>query len=85
FDLGGHSLLVVKVQNEILRELGRDIAVVALFENPTVASVARFLEASPAAADDEEARQLERLRERADRQRRVRAGRGRANQARETT
>ncbi|MEV7657708.1 amino acid adenylation domain-containing protein [Streptomyces anulatus] len=85
FDLGGHSLLVVKVQNEILRELGHDIAVVALFENPTVASVARFLEASPAAADDEEARQLERVRERADRQRRVRAGRGRANQARETT
>ncbi|MFH9264643.1 amino acid adenylation domain-containing protein [Streptomyces sp. NPDC017546] len=85
FDLGGHSLLVVKVQNEILRELGHDIAVVALFENPTVASVARFLEASPAAADDEEARQLARVRERADRQRRVRAGRGRANQAREAT
>ncbi|MFI1012548.1 amino acid adenylation domain-containing protein [Streptomyces sp. NPDC020965] len=85
FDLGGHSVLVVKVQTEIRRELGHDIAVVALFENPTVAAVARFLETGPAAADDEEAAELRRVRERAGRQRRVRAGRGRPTNARETT
>ncbi|MEV7870654.1 amino acid adenylation domain-containing protein [Streptomyces sp. NPDC088124] len=84
FDLGGHSLLVVKVQNEIHRTLGYDVSVVALFENPTVASVARFLERGPAAGD-EEARELRRVRDRAARQRRIRAGRGRADNARETT
>lgn len=84
FDLGGHSLLVVKVQNEIRRELGRDVPVVALFENTTVASVARYLDTDTAAADDEEARELERVRSRVNRQRRARAGHGRAAVSKET-
>ncbi|MEV5976612.1 amino acid adenylation domain-containing protein [Streptomyces sp. NPDC052114] len=75
FDLGGHSLLVVKVQTEIRRELGHDVPVVALFENPTVASVARHLEAGAGAVSDEEAREVEKIRGRAGRQRRARVGR----------
>ncbi|MCX4849519.1 amino acid adenylation domain-containing protein [Streptomyces sp. NBC_00893] len=85
FDLGGHSLLVVKVQTEIRRELGHDVPVVALFENPTVAAVARRLDTDAGAAGDEEAREVDRIRGRADRQRRARAGRGRTSSVKEAS
>ncbi|GDY49686.1 putative non-ribosomal peptide synthetase [Streptomyces violaceusniger] len=83
FDLGGHSLLVVRVQTEIHRDLGRDISVVALFENPTVASVARQLETGTGVPGDEDTREVEKIRGRADRQRRARAGRGRTTSVKE--
>jgi acyl carrier protein len=85
FDLGGHSLLVVKVQTEIRRELGRDVPVVALFENPTVAAVARYLDSSTTLADDEEARELQQVRRRATRQRLARATRVQAVSGSEDT
>ncbi|MFE3487150.1 MULTISPECIES: non-ribosomal peptide synthetase [Streptomyces] len=83
FDLGGHSLLVVKVQTEIRRDLGRDIPVVALFENPTVASVARQLDTGTGVAGHEEEREVAKVRGRAERQRRARAGRGRTTSVKE--
>ncbi|MEU8872190.1 amino acid adenylation domain-containing protein [Streptomyces javensis] len=83
FDLGGHSLLVLTVQAEIHRDLGRDISVVALFENPTVASVARQLETGAGVLGDEDAREVENIRGRAERQRRARAGRGRTSSVKE--
>lgn len=42
FDLGGHSLLLVQVHNR-LRERYPDLAIVALFDHPTVDSLARHL------------------------------------------
>jgi amino acid adenylation domain-containing protein len=42
FDLGGHSLLLVKA-HRILRESFPEVAVVDLFQYPTVAALARFL------------------------------------------
>jgi natural product biosynthesis luciferase-like monooxygenase protein len=45
FDLGGHSLLAVQVMNRLMDELQRDISVVALFQYPTVRSLARHLDA----------------------------------------
>jgi amino acid adenylation domain-containing protein len=43
FDLGGHSLQLVKVQIRLQRELGRDIHLVDLFAHPTVAAAAHHL------------------------------------------
>jgi amino acid adenylation domain-containing protein len=40
FDLGGHSLLILKVQATLQTLLGKEIAVVELFEHPTVAALA---------------------------------------------
>ena len=40
FDLGGHSLAMLKVQTALQNVLGREIAVVELFEHPTVAALA---------------------------------------------
>jgi amino acid adenylation domain-containing protein len=47
FDLGGHSLLMVKVQTEIRRALGCDLPIADLFRFPTVALLARHLEQPP--------------------------------------
>ncbi|MFG2811331.1 amino acid adenylation domain-containing protein [Streptomyces massasporeus] len=43
FDLGGHSLLMVRVQARLAEALGRDIPVVDLFRYPTVRTLARHL------------------------------------------
>ncbi|MYX09105.1 non-ribosomal peptide synthetase [Streptomyces sp. SID8375] len=46
FDLGGHSLLVVRLQS-LLHEQGLDVTVVELFRCPTVAALARALGDAP--------------------------------------
>jgi acyl carrier protein len=43
FDLGGHSLLLIKVQGALELEFGRKIAVVELFRSPTIDALARHL------------------------------------------
>jgi amino acid adenylation domain-containing protein len=43
FDLGGHSLLLVKVQTRLGETLGRKIPIVDLFRFPTVAALAEHL------------------------------------------
>src|SRR6185295_3488737 len=43
FDLGGHSLLMVRLAGELAARLARPVAVVDLFRCPTVASLARQL------------------------------------------
>ncbi|MEZ0109047.1 acyl transferase domain-containing protein/thioesterase domain-containing protein/acyl carrier protein [Catenulispora sp. EB89] len=45
FDLGGHSLGLVRVQAAIAERLGRRLELLDLFANPTVESLARFLSA----------------------------------------
>ncbi|ASS75402.1 hypothetical protein CIG75_10640 [Tumebacillus algifaecis] len=45
FDLGGHSLLVIQVHTKLCRELNRDIALVEMFQHPTVYALAKLLSA----------------------------------------
>ncbi len=47
FDLGGHSLLLVRVQRRLRETLGRDLPLVDLFRFPTVASLAGYLSPEP--------------------------------------
>ena len=51
FDLGGHSLLVIKVRSELQERLQREIAVVDLFRHPTIARLARHLDQGTPAHD----------------------------------
>jgi acyl-coenzyme A synthetase/AMP-(fatty) acid ligase/acyl carrier protein len=65
FDLGGHSLLLVRVHRLLEDRLRTPVALVQLFKYPTVGSLARWMErgaaapaaSSPTAADDRALRQ----------------------------
>jgi amino acid adenylation domain-containing protein len=48
FDLGGHSLLLIRVHARITEVLNRNLPIVDLFEFPTVASLAAHLSKDPA-------------------------------------
>ncbi|MFK4066850.1 amino acid adenylation domain-containing protein [Streptomyces sp. NPDC029674] len=72
FDVGGHSLLLVRAQNLYRQRLGRDIPLVELYDHPTVAALAAHLSRQPGNGDDPE---LERVRARA-RRRKQRGTRG---------
>ncbi|MFN6501577.1 MAG: amino acid adenylation domain-containing protein [Nostoc sp. DedQUE01] len=43
FDLGGHSLLIVQVNNQLRTIFKQDIPVVTMFQNPTIHSLAGYL------------------------------------------
>jgi acyl carrier protein len=62
FDLGGHSLLILKVQAALQREFQREIPVVELFSHPTIADLAEWISRGEdrvaAASDDAAARGL---------------------------
>jgi non-ribosomal peptide synthase protein (TIGR01720 family) len=48
FDLGGHSLLATRVLADVREEFGADIAIHALFEDPTIAALASLVEQADA-------------------------------------
>lgn len=43
FDLGGHSLLLVRVRSQLMKRFHRDISMVDMFKHPTIASLASLL------------------------------------------
>jgi amino acid adenylation domain-containing protein len=60
FDLGGNSMLMISLSNEIREQLGRDVSLAQLFQNTTVQSLAAYLDeqgwppkVEPAAAEPE--------------------------------
>ncbi|MEU9255845.1 phosphopantetheine-binding protein [Streptomyces sp. NPDC048270] len=50
FDLGGHSLIMTRIQREILTELGIEIPMDQLFRKSTVAAISEHIESAIAAA-----------------------------------
>jgi amino acid adenylation domain-containing protein len=42
FDLGGHSLLMVQVYNKLREAFHKDVPMVELFRNPTIATLSRY-------------------------------------------
>ena len=43
FDLGGHSLLMVRVNRRLQEALGKEISMIELFRFPTISALAEFL------------------------------------------
>jgi amino acid adenylation domain-containing protein len=43
FDLGGHSLLLVRVNHKLNAILNRNLSIVEMFQNPTIEALARYL------------------------------------------
>ncbi|TCP54485.1 amino acid adenylation domain-containing protein [Tumebacillus sp. BK434] len=49
FDLGGHSLLMVKVHERLQQEMKREFSVVEMFKYPTVSALVKFMQQDAAA------------------------------------
>jgi acyl carrier protein len=81
FDLGGHSLLVIALRDRLAAQFARELTAVDLFRYPTVASLARFLTATPetAAAQSTRVRELASRQKRSYQQQRLNRGRGRSD------
>ncbi|MGD2089952.1 MAG: amino acid adenylation domain-containing protein [Candidatus Aminicenantes bacterium] len=43
FDLGGHSLLMIKVHNQLQIMLKKNLSIIDLFRNPTIGALAKYL------------------------------------------
>ncbi|HEU0302787.1 MAG TPA: non-ribosomal peptide synthetase, partial [Longimicrobium sp.] len=59
FEIGGHSMLIARMQERLAGELGREVTVVELFQFPTVASLAAHLDAGAAADESADAAPVE--------------------------
>ena len=44
FALGGESLIMVRIQGAFIKELGAEVPMDQLFRNPTVASIAAYID-----------------------------------------
>jgi acyl carrier protein len=75
FDLGGNSLLLVKVSGMIAKQFGIQLRVTELFQSPTVESLARFLENVRGTVQEEP--EPDDARDRAERRKELRARLGR--------
>ncbi|MEA2601552.1 MAG: hypothetical protein QOF89_2544 [Acidobacteriota bacterium] len=71
FDLGGNSLLAIRIISRLKSDLGVDVSEVSIFEGPTVASLAKILFLGEAEAEAEEAA-YEEHRDRGERRRAAR-------------
>ncbi|HEX4458704.1 MAG TPA: amino acid adenylation domain-containing protein [Polyangia bacterium] len=77
FDLGGHSLLTVRVHEKLTQAFARPFSMVELFRHPTVDALSRYIAGTDATAGADAAGQAERQRAaRARQAQRNKAGRG---------
>lgn len=74
FDIGGHSILAKLLQAKLYTALGEEIELVYLFQFPTIASLARFLESQNLSGDGSrgEAQRAAQQRQAAEKLRRAR-------------
>jgi acyl carrier protein len=70
FDLGGNSLLLVQVHEQLQERFGREIVLVEVFNHPTVRALASHLAGTAPAASDSSGDRSEQLRQGRDRLRR---------------
>jgi aryl carrier-like protein len=63
FDLGGHSLLLVKMVPKVATAFGRKVTIIDLFQRPTIKALAEFL-----SDDRKSGPSFDRIRERATKQ-----------------
>jgi hypothetical protein len=75
FDLGGHSLLVIQVHNQICRSFVTDLTVAQMFQYPTVEALAAYLQAPPAPHQGLQEAQARALRQRAQIEQPIHGGR----------
>jgi aryl carrier-like protein len=66
FDIGGHSLVLIRIQAKLNQSLGRHVSIVEMFQFPTIHALANHL-TQPSTESD----RMQRIQERA--QRRARA------------
>ncbi|WP_149179204.1 phosphopantetheine-binding protein [Streptomyces sp. TRM49041] len=52
FDLGGHSILLQLVQSRVAERTGKDVALIELFNHPTVRTLARHLDSGTGGGTD---------------------------------
>ncbi|HYO67701.1 MAG TPA: amino acid adenylation domain-containing protein, partial [Archangium sp.] len=76
FDLGGHSLLLARVQHA-LKGLGHEVPMVKLFEFPTVRTLARYLQGEDGGAQEVAAAQAQRQEQQRSGRSRLQGRRGR--------
>jgi amino acid adenylation domain-containing protein len=67
FEIGGHSLALINVHQELETALGKKLSIITLFQHPTINSLAEFLEEKEAPAQDRQ-----KLKSRAARQKEAR-------------
>jgi len=66
FDLGGHSLLLVRMRNRLQEHFEKEISIVDMFQRPTIKDLAKFL------SDEQKGEpSFDRIRERAMRQKEI--------------
>ena len=51
FELGGHSILTFRLRNAIMARTGIKVAITAIFEHPTVASLAALIDSSKSSSE----------------------------------
>jgi surfactin family lipopeptide synthetase C len=76
FDLGGHSLLIVKVQSQLRSQLQVEVPLIDLFRHPTISLLSRYL----SQADREQLSATST--DSGDRQSQIKAGKSRLQQRR---
>lgn len=76
FDIGGHSILAKLLQARLYTALGEEIELVYLFQFPTIASLARFLESRQLSGEEESRGEAQRAAQQKEAVEKLRRARG---------
>jgi hypothetical protein len=79
FDLGGHSLLLVRLHERVRESFGSDLSLVDIFARPTVTDLAAFLASSSGRGSELSAADARALKQREILKRKKQAAKSRQN------